>query len=411
MESRARALPRRGRAPRSAGHERAPAVRRGGRGPLMPSTYVYRVRDKGGRLLEGSLEADNTVLVASKLREMGYYPISIEARSTGGLQTEIHIPGMGTRGQAAGDGGVRPPVRHHDQRRPDHAAGAEHPGRADGQPGAGRRPSTTSEPTSRRARRCRRRSRGTPRSSTGCSCRWSGPARPPACSTRCCCSWPSRWNARPSCDRRSGRRRPTPSRSCSWCRGSPPPCSSSSCPCSRACTSRSGGKLPAPTLMLISISHVFTSYFPLVVAGDRGIGVRPGDGSCGRRGGGWPWDTIQVARADLRTASCTGRLSAGSPIRCRCCSARACRSSRASRSPPTRSTTPCSPTAIKDAQNGVQGGDTVSRPLANHPIVPGDGDADDVRRRGDRRTGRDAREGRRLLRPGGREPRRRPDLA
>ena len=37
----------------------------------MPSTFVYRVRDKGGRLLEGTLEADNTGLVASKLREMG----------------------------------------------------------------------------------------------------------------------------------------------------------------------------------------------------------------------------------------------------------------------------------------------------------------------------------------------------
>ncbi len=63
----------------------------------MPSTYVYRVRDKGGRLLEGSLEADNTGLVAAKLREMGYYPISIEARGGTGLQTEIHIPGLGRR--------------------------------------------------------------------------------------------------------------------------------------------------------------------------------------------------------------------------------------------------------------------------------------------------------------------------
>jgi type IV pilus assembly protein PilC len=63
----------------------------------MPSTFVYRVRDKGGRLLEGSLEADNTGLVASKLRDMGYYPISIEARASGGLQTELHLPGIGRR--------------------------------------------------------------------------------------------------------------------------------------------------------------------------------------------------------------------------------------------------------------------------------------------------------------------------
>jgi type IV pilus assembly protein PilC len=63
----------------------------------MPATFVYRVRDKGGRLLEGSLEADNTGLVATRLREMGYYPISIEAKPSSGLQTEIHIPGFAKR--------------------------------------------------------------------------------------------------------------------------------------------------------------------------------------------------------------------------------------------------------------------------------------------------------------------------
>jgi type IV pilus assembly protein PilC len=60
----------------------------------MPSTYVYKVRDKGGRLLEGSLEADDTNLVANKLREMGYFPITIEAKPSSGLQKELHIPGM-----------------------------------------------------------------------------------------------------------------------------------------------------------------------------------------------------------------------------------------------------------------------------------------------------------------------------
>ncbi|HEY2430456.1 MAG TPA: type II secretion system F family protein, partial [Acidimicrobiales bacterium] len=60
----------------------------------MPGTYVYRVRDKGGRLFEGSLEADSTGLVAAKLREMGYFPITIEPRASAGLQTELHIPGL-----------------------------------------------------------------------------------------------------------------------------------------------------------------------------------------------------------------------------------------------------------------------------------------------------------------------------
>ena len=63
----------------------------------MATTYIYRVRDKGGRLLEGSLEADNTGLVANKLREMGYFPISIEAQEVSALQRELHIPGLGKR--------------------------------------------------------------------------------------------------------------------------------------------------------------------------------------------------------------------------------------------------------------------------------------------------------------------------
>jgi type IV pilus assembly protein PilC len=63
----------------------------------VATSYQYRVRDKGGRLLEGSLEADNTSLVANKLREMGYFPISIEAQENRALQRELKIPGLGGR--------------------------------------------------------------------------------------------------------------------------------------------------------------------------------------------------------------------------------------------------------------------------------------------------------------------------
>jgi type IV pilus assembly protein PilC len=63
----------------------------------VSTTYLYRVRDKGGRLLEGSLEADNSSLVANKLKEMGYFPIAIEATAVGHLQKELHIPGFGGR--------------------------------------------------------------------------------------------------------------------------------------------------------------------------------------------------------------------------------------------------------------------------------------------------------------------------
>lgn len=63
----------------------------------MATTYHYRVRDRSGRLLEGSLDGDNDGLVAGRLREMGYFPISIEAKGAGGLQREIHVPGLGNR--------------------------------------------------------------------------------------------------------------------------------------------------------------------------------------------------------------------------------------------------------------------------------------------------------------------------
>ncbi|MER3453183.1 MAG: type II secretion system F family protein [Acidimicrobiia bacterium] len=61
----------------------------------MGDTYVYKVRDRSGRLLEGTLEADSTTLVANKLRQMGYVPIAIDRRETSALQREIRLPGSG----------------------------------------------------------------------------------------------------------------------------------------------------------------------------------------------------------------------------------------------------------------------------------------------------------------------------
>ena len=55
----------------------------------MPDTYVYRVRDHSGKLLEGSLEAESTTLVANKLRQMGYVPIAIDKKQGPGLKKEI----------------------------------------------------------------------------------------------------------------------------------------------------------------------------------------------------------------------------------------------------------------------------------------------------------------------------------
>jgi type IV pilus assembly protein PilC len=49
----------------------------------MPTTYAYKVRDKGGRTIEGSLDAENPALVATRLRQMGYVPVAIAPKSAG----------------------------------------------------------------------------------------------------------------------------------------------------------------------------------------------------------------------------------------------------------------------------------------------------------------------------------------
>src|SRR3954453_1042644 len=55
----------------------------------MAGTYVYKVRDRTGRLVEGSLEAQNEQLVISRLREMGYVPLSVSRKSRSPLTMEL----------------------------------------------------------------------------------------------------------------------------------------------------------------------------------------------------------------------------------------------------------------------------------------------------------------------------------
>ena len=57
-------------------------------------TYQYSVRDRTGKIVSGKLEADSEAAVASKLKTMGYAPLSISKHSAG-MKTEIKIPGMG----------------------------------------------------------------------------------------------------------------------------------------------------------------------------------------------------------------------------------------------------------------------------------------------------------------------------
>ncbi|MGZ4691624.1 MAG: type II secretion system F family protein [Acidimicrobiia bacterium] len=63
----------------------------------MPTTFAYKVRDQGGKIVEGSLEADDASLVVGKLRQMGYTPVAIEEKSAKSLSSDVKIPGFGPR--------------------------------------------------------------------------------------------------------------------------------------------------------------------------------------------------------------------------------------------------------------------------------------------------------------------------
>lgn len=54
-------------------------------------TYAYRVKDNEGRMIEGSIEAESTALVANKLRQMGYVPIAIDKKASAGVKSEIRL--------------------------------------------------------------------------------------------------------------------------------------------------------------------------------------------------------------------------------------------------------------------------------------------------------------------------------
>jgi type IV pilus assembly protein PilC len=60
------------------------------------TTFNYSVRDRSGKLVSGQLAGDSPAVVAQRLRSMGYAPVSIE-EANAGLQREINIPGFGKK--------------------------------------------------------------------------------------------------------------------------------------------------------------------------------------------------------------------------------------------------------------------------------------------------------------------------
>jgi len=69
---------------------------------MATATYEYKVRDRNGALKTGKLEADTPSMVATKLKAMGYAPLSITA-TAGGINRELKIPGLGGKKVALKD--------------------------------------------------------------------------------------------------------------------------------------------------------------------------------------------------------------------------------------------------------------------------------------------------------------------
>ena len=57
-------------------------------------TFEYTVRDTKGKIVKGRIEAVDQASVSSRLRTMGLVPISLDEVKTSGLQKEISIPGF-----------------------------------------------------------------------------------------------------------------------------------------------------------------------------------------------------------------------------------------------------------------------------------------------------------------------------
>jgi type IV pilus assembly protein PilC len=58
-------------------------------------TFEYSVRDRGGKLVTGRIDADSQAAVAQKLRSMGYAPVSIAQAAGGGMKKELSLPRIG----------------------------------------------------------------------------------------------------------------------------------------------------------------------------------------------------------------------------------------------------------------------------------------------------------------------------
>jgi type IV pilus assembly protein PilC len=59
----------------------------------MSTTFQYSVRDRAGKIVTGTLDADSQAMVAQRLKSMGYAPLTI-SESKSGMKKELSIPGF-----------------------------------------------------------------------------------------------------------------------------------------------------------------------------------------------------------------------------------------------------------------------------------------------------------------------------
>jgi type IV pilus assembly protein PilC len=60
------------------------------------ATFEYKVRDRAGKIKTGKLDAETQAQVATKLKSMGYAPVSI-TQANAGMNKELSIPGFGKK--------------------------------------------------------------------------------------------------------------------------------------------------------------------------------------------------------------------------------------------------------------------------------------------------------------------------
>jgi type IV pilus assembly protein PilC len=63
---------------------------------MATTTYAYKVRDQSGAIKSGKLEADSATHVTAKLKQLGYAPIEV-SETKAGMGKELTIPGFGAK--------------------------------------------------------------------------------------------------------------------------------------------------------------------------------------------------------------------------------------------------------------------------------------------------------------------------